>query len=208
MLLPEYQRRRRGRPSAKEKLVRVLAAGALEYYKAQHQATTVDSDAVHSLEDAVSLSSSFWSEATLIAEQYGRSVQSIICGAHNFSNDWEHLAAPPSGADPQPWVPGLFQANSLSTKADDGVGNASARRDQRSPVALKVDEVSKTEENSVQNCSTENVDTASSKQADGCCADLTPAAKREIDVPADTLDEAAVSPVNVVGVNQGVCNEA
>lgn len=103
MLLPEYQRRRRGRPSAKEKLVRVLAAGALEYYKAQHQTSSAApsggaTDTATSVEDHVALSSGFWVEATAIAEQYGRSVQSILCGQATSANDWLHPALHPSPA--------------------------------------------------------------------------------------------------------------
>lgn len=64
--LPEYHRRRRGRPSAKERLVRLLVLGAARHAKATDLPETI-------------VAMPFFKEALACAEQCGRSLQGILC---------------------------------------------------------------------------------------------------------------------------------
>jgi hypothetical protein len=95
MLLPDYQRRRRGRPSAKEKVIRVLTSGALQYLKAQKQAHETLQDVVKRLplETMKPSDFAFWVEASSIADQYGKSLQAILCGTTNGANEWMTLSS-------------------------------------------------------------------------------------------------------------------
>ncbi|XP_053990707.1 uncharacterized protein LOC128882899 isoform X2 [Hylaeus volcanicus] len=95
MLLPDYQRRRRGRPSAKEKVIRVLTTGALQYLKAQKHAHETLQDVVKRLplESMKPCDFTFWVEASTIADQYGKSLQAILCGTTNGANEWMALSS-------------------------------------------------------------------------------------------------------------------